>query len=225
VVAPNAWVSVYGSNLVPAGFTGDWSKAIIDGKLPTTLDGVSVTVGGQAAFVSYVSPGQVNALLPNVGFGPLPVTVTTPAGTSTPFIVNSQQFSPAFFPWPNSQPVATHLDYTLAAKNGTFDGTPTVPAKAGEVIVLWCTGFGPTNPTAPTGVPIPVTTTYNTASAATVMIGNVPATVFGTALAPGFAGLYQMALTVPASLPDGDYTLIANINGAQTPATTLTVQN
>jgi uncharacterized protein (TIGR03437 family) len=225
VVAPKAWVSVYGNNLVPANITDDWSKSIANGKLPTLLDGVSVTVGGQPAFVSYVSPGQINALLPDVGLGPVEVTVTTPAGTSAPITVNSQQFSPAFFPWPKSQPVATHVDYTLAVKNGTFAGAPTVPAKPGEVIVLWCTGFGPTNPATPTGVPIPITATYNTASAATVTIGNVPATVYGTALAPGFAGLYQLVVTVPSSLPDGDYPLIATINGAQTPVTTFTVQN
>jgi len=224
-VAPNTWVSIYGSNFTPAGFTGDWGESIVNGKLPTSLDGVSATVGGQAAFVSYVSAAQINVLLVDQGPGPTQVTVTTAAGTSTPVTVSSQQYSPAFFPWPNGQPVATHLDYTLAAKNGTLLGTPTIPAKPGEVIVLWCTGFGPTTPTAPSGVVIPVSPTFNTATPATVTIAGVAASVYGTALASGFAGLYQLAVTVPASLPNGDYTLIASINGAQTPATTLTVQN
>ena len=223
LVAPNSWVSVYGENFVPAGFTDDWSKSIANGKLPTTLDGVSVTVGGQAAYVSYVSEAQVNALLPDVGYGAVQVSVTTPAGTSTSITVSSQQYSPAFFPWPNSQPVATHVDYTLAAKNGTFQGAPTVPAKPGEVIILWCTGFGPTDPVAPVGVPIPVGPTYNTASPVTATIGGMPASVYGAALASGFSGLYQLVVTVPASLQNGDYPVIASINGAESPAAILTV--
>jgi uncharacterized protein (TIGR03437 family) len=225
-VAPNTWVSIYGSNFAPASFTDDWSKSIVNGELPTKLDGVSVNVGDQAAYVSYVSAAQINVLLPDVGLGDVPVTVTTPAGASTPVYVNSEQYGAAFFTWPNNQPVATHIDYTLAAKNGTFTGTTTVPAKPGEVIILWGTGFGPTTPTAPAGVPIPVSPVYNTASPVAVMIDNVPASVYGTALASGCAGLYEVVVTVPASLPDGDYTVIAiNIDGSQAPPVTLTVSN
>jgi uncharacterized protein (TIGR03437 family) len=67
---------------------------------------------------------------------------------------------------------------------------------------------------------------YNTASPVAVMIDNVPASVYGTALASGCAGLYEVVVTVPASLPDGDYTVIAiNIDGSQAPPVTLTVSN
>jgi uncharacterized protein (TIGR03437 family) len=227
VLAPNTWISIYGSNFAPAGFTGDWSNSIVNGNLPTKLDGVSVTVGGQGAYVDYVSAGQINVLLPNVGLGPLQTTVTTAAGTSAPVTANAQQYSPAFFPWPNGQPVATHLDYSPAVKNGTFPGAVTVPAKPGEVIVLWCEGFGPTSPPAPVGVAIPATATYSTASAVTVTINGAPVQVYqGTAtLAATLAGLYQIGITLPTPLPNGDYTLIASVNGAQTPAVTFTIQN
>jgi uncharacterized protein (TIGR03437 family) len=57
------------------------------------------------------------------------------------------------------------------------------------------------------------------------MIGNTPALVYGVALAPGFAGLYQLVVTLPAPLADGDFAVVAGINGAQTPAATLTIQN
>jgi uncharacterized protein (TIGR03437 family) len=228
-VAPNTWASVYGSNFVPAGFTDDWGKAIANGKgsLPTTLDGVTVTIGGQLAYVSYVSAGQINILVPNVGMGPLQATVTAPAGTSAAVTVNALQYSPAFFPWPNNQPVATHLDYTPAVQNGTFEGTPTIAAKAGEVIVLWGAGFGPTSPAAPMGVAVPSTASYLTASNVTVTLNGAPVAVYQNtaALAAGYAGLYQIGITIPASLPNGNYTLIAAINGAQTPAMTLVIQN
>jgi len=51
-----------------------------------------------------------------------------------------------FFLWPGSRVVATHLDYSYPIQVGTFAGVTTVPAKPGEVIVLWATGFGPTSP-------------------------------------------------------------------------------
>ncbi len=224
-IAPNAWVSIYGSNCMAAGFSDDWSKSISNGNLPTSLDGVSVSVGGMPAYVSYISPGQINILTPNVAAGSAPVTVTAPNGSTAQVTVTSQQFSPAFFPWPNGQPVATHLDYSWAAKNGTFAGAATVPAKPGEYIILWGTGFGPTTPAAPTGVTVPATTTYNAANAVSVTIGSATASVYGTALASGFAGLYQVVAMVPSTLSNGDYPLVATVGGVATATTTLTVHN
>lgn len=101
-------------------------------------------------------------------------------------------------------------------KNGTFSGE-TVPAKPGEVIVLWGTGFGPTSPEALTGDETPSTPTYNTANTVSVKLGTTQATVYGAALAPGFAGLYQVAIHIPASLANGDYPVVATINGVSSP--------
>jgi uncharacterized protein (TIGR03437 family) len=224
-IAPNTWVSIYGSNFAPAGFSDDWSKSIVNGNLPTTLDGISVSVGGIPAYVNYVGSGQINILTPNVAAGNASITVTTATATTTaPVTVTAQQFSPAFFPWPNGQPAATHLDYSWACKNGTF-GATTVPAKPGEYIILWGTGFGPTTPTAPVGVTIPLSPTYNAANPVSVTIGNTPASVYGTALASGFGGLYQVVALVPATLTNGDYALVATVGGVASASTTLTVHN
>jgi uncharacterized protein (TIGR03437 family) len=224
-IAPNSFVSIYGSNFTPAGFSDDWSKSIVNGKLPTTLDGVSVGIAGIPAYVSFVSPGQINVLTPNVASGSASIAVAVGATTSVPVSVTSQQFSPAFFPWPNGQPVATHADYSWAVKNGTFAGATTVPARPGEVIILWGTGFGPTTPAAPAGVTVPAATTYYTANPVTVTIGSATASVYGTALASGFAGLYQVVVTVPSTLANGDYALVATVGGVATSTTTLTVHN
>lgn len=223
-VFPNTFVSIYGTNLAPAGTADPWDKAIVNNKLPTSLDGFSATIGGVAAYVSFVSPTQVNILVPNVGTGSMPLVVQTANGTSAPFTVNAQPYSPAFFPLPNNQPVATHTDYTLAVKNGTYPST-TVPAKPGEAIILWGTGFGPTNPAYPVGSPVPLSPTYYVTVPATATIGGVTAAVYATALAGGFAGEYQLVVTVPPSLANGDYPVVASINGASSPVTTLTVHN
>jgi uncharacterized protein (TIGR03437 family) len=224
-IAPNTWVSIYGSGFTASGFSDDWSQSIVNGRLPTALDGVSVSIGGNSAYVSFVSPWQINVLTPNITPGNTSITVTVGAATTAPMSVTSQQFSPAFFPWPNGQPVATHLDYSWAVKNGTFAGAATVPAKPGEVIILWGTGFGPTSPAAPTGMTVPATTTYYSANPVSVTIGNATASVYGTALASGFAGLYQVVVTVPATLANGDYGLVATVGGVATATTTLTVHN
>lgn len=214
-IVPNSWATIFGANLASA--TDDWSKSIVNGQFPTVLDGVTVTIGGKPAYIYYVTPGQLNVLVPDVSSGQVQVTVTNSGGTSTAFTVTSSLYGPAFFPWPNNQPVATRQDFSLAAKNGTFAGAATVPAKPGDIIILWGTGFGPTVPSAPVGVAVPSGSTYSTATLPAVTINNVPATVFGAALAPGFAGLYQVAIQVPSSIADGDWPIQATIGGVPSP--------
>ena len=221
-IVPNSWITIVGTNLSP--LTDTWDNAVVNGTLPLSLDGVSVSVGGQLAYVSYISPGQINALAPNVGPGNVSVTVTNSLGTSVPVTAVAQISQPAFFHW-GSYAVATRADYSLAAKNGTFSGLTTASAKPGDVVILWGTGFGPTTPAAPTGVVVPFGTTYNTANAVTVTVGPVAATVYGVALTSGEVGLYQVAIQIPTTLADGDYPVIATVSGAQSPSSTLiTVQ-
>jgi len=218
-VTANSWVTIQGTNL--AGQTDDWSNSIVNGALPTVLDGVSVSMGGQAAYVYYISPGQLNVLAPDVPAGPVTVTVTAPGGTSASFTATASAYGPAFFPWPGNQVVATRTDYSYAVKAGTFAGATTVAAKPGDVIVLWATGFGPTTPVPPPGVAVPSTTSYPTATLPTVTIDSMPALVYGAALAPGSAGLYQIAIQVPTSLSDGDWPIQATIGGVQSPTGTI----
>jgi uncharacterized protein (TIGR03437 family) len=221
-IVPGSWATIQGGNL--STVTDTWNNFIVNGQLPTTVDGVSVSVGGQSAYVYYVSAGQINFIVPEVPVGPQQVLVQNSAGTSSAATVTVGTFGPAFFPWPNNQVVATRQDFTLAAANGTFAGTTTTPAKPGDTIILWGTGFGPTNPTAPQGEATPGNATYSTATP-TVEINNVSATVYGAALAPGFAGLYQVAIQVPASLGNGTWPVVATIGGVSSPSgMVLTVQ-
>jgi uncharacterized protein (TIGR03437 family) len=221
-VAANAWLTIYGGLL--ASTTDTWANAVVNGNLPTTLDNVTVRVGGQPAYVYFISPGQINVVAPNIGAGPTTVTVTNNAGTTAPFNATAEIFGPAFFLWPGGYAVATHTDYTYAVKDGTFTGITTVAPKPGDVLILWGTGFGPTNPAAPVGVQIPPNS-YPTANKVTVTIGGVSANVYGAALSPGYAALFQVAIQVPLSAPDGDYPLIATVNGVSSPATLITVKH
>jgi uncharacterized protein (TIGR03437 family) len=218
-VVANAWVTIQGTNL--ASKTDDWSHSIVNGALPTSLDGVSVSIGGKAAYVYFISPGQINVLAPDVSPGPITVTVTTAGGTSSAFSATASAYGPAFFVWPGNQAVATRTDYSYAVKPGTFAGATTVAAKPGDVIILWATGFGPTTPPAPGGVAVPSGQTYATATLPTVSVGTIQATAYGAALASGAAGLYQIAIQVPGSLADGDWPIQAIIGGVTSPAGTI----
>lgn len=214
-IAPNTWVTITGSNL--ATTTNSWDMSIVNGVLPTKLDGVSVTIGGTAAYVSYVSPGQINVVAPNVSPGPATVVVTTPSGTSSPFTVPAGQYSPAVFAWPGNQAVATHLDFSYAVKAGTFPGITTTPAKPGETIILFGTGLGPTTPATPAGTLVPLTPTFDTATLPTVTLNNSSVTVVGAALSPNSAALYQVAIQVPNSIGTGDYPVQVSIGGVTSP--------
>jgi len=212
-IAFGSWISIVGTNL--SSQIDTWT--VIGGKLPTSLDGVKVDVSGQPAYVAYVSPTLINALAPNVGDGLVSVTVTNSAGTSPAVTVGSRQVQPAFFQW-GSYAVATRQDYSLAAKNGTISGTTTTPAKPGDTIVLWGTGFGPTMVIPPVGFAVPSSTSFTTANPVSVRIGGTPVPVFGAALTPGTAGLYQVAVQIPTSLADGDYEVVAEISGSASPS-------
>jgi uncharacterized protein (TIGR03437 family) len=217
-IAANSWITILGTNLAPK--TDDWSNSIVNGQLPTSLDGVRVDVGGMPAYVYYISPTQINALAPDLAPGSASVTVTTPNGTSPPVSATAGIYGPAFFPWPGNQVVATRPDYSFAVKPGTFAGVTTTAAKPGEVIVLWGTGFGPTNPATKPGVPTPSSQVYSTMTLPAVNLGNTPVQVLGAALTPGSAGLFQVAIQLP-TVADGTYPITASIGGVQSPASAM----
>jgi uncharacterized protein (TIGR03437 family) len=73
------------------------------------------------------------------------------------------------------------------------------PAKAGDVILVYCTGLGATSASLPTGAVV-TTTTSNATVPVTATIGGKPATVSSAIAAPGYAGIYQVELTVPAGV-------------------------
>ena len=204
--APGSWVEIYGNNLAPG--TDGWTGADFSGNnAPTLLDGVRVTIGGQAAFVDYVSQNQVNAQLPSNIAGELSLTVTNGGLTSAPvdFIVNATQpglQAPSNFFINDNQYVAAVLpdgSYVLPA--GALGSVASRPAKPGETIVMYGVGFGSVSPNIPAGeiasgdsrLVLPLK----------MLFGQVPAQLAYFGLAPGFVGLYQFNVTVP-DVPNSD---------------------
>src|SRR6516165_5751140 len=80
-IAPGSFAAVLGQNLCSQTMTGDW---VGPAQLPTALGGCSVTVNGVPAMMQYVSPGQINFIMPStVGAGQATVMVTNGSQTMT----------------------------------------------------------------------------------------------------------------------------------------------
>jgi len=214
-IASGSWITVFGANL--AAGTRTWrSDEIVGGKLPTQLDGVSVTVNNKPAAVYFISPAQLNVQAPaDDSVGPVQVQVTTPQGTSNAVAAQMQKFAPGFFLFDAENRkylAAVHSDGTLLGKPNLFQGLTTRPAQPGEVVLLFGTGFGPTTP------PVPAGQVFNgavpLANQVTVRISGVTAEVLFAGLSG--AGLDQLNVRIPATAADGDASVVAEVGGVQT---------
>jgi uncharacterized protein (TIGR03437 family) len=217
-IAPNTWVEIQGSNLGPAGDIRIWGNSdFVGGQLPTSLDGLSVTVNGVPAYVYYISPTQVNILTPpNAISGTVPVQVSDNGVISANFMVQAQAESPSFFVFGGGPYLAaTHANGSYIGASSLYPGL-TTPAQPGETIVMYANGFGSTSTPVVSGSetqsgtlsPMPVIT-----------IGGVAATVtFAGLVAPGE---FQFDVVVPPSLANGDQPTMAMYNGLTTQAGTL----
>jgi uncharacterized protein (TIGR03437 family) len=206
-----AWTAIYGTNL--ASTTRSWrNDDFINGKLPIQLDGVSATIDGKPAAVCFVSPTQINVQVPDDStLGSAPVQVTAPLGTAAA-TAQMQAFSPGLFTFDGKYLAAQHADYSYVGKPGLISGVATTPAQPGEVVILWGTGLGPSNPATPAGQL--VTQAAPLANQVTVSIGGVQVNAQWAGISG--AGLWQINVQVPSSLPDGDALVVAQVGGAQT---------
>jgi uncharacterized protein (TIGR03437 family) len=211
IIAPNTWVEIKGANLAPDART--WQDSdFVNNQLPTALDGVSVTINGQKAFVYYISGTQINILTPpDLVAGQAQVVVTNGQLSTAPFTVTAQATSPSLFVY-NGGPyvVATHLDGTLIGPTTLYPGAST-PAKGGETIVLYANGFGATTVPVVKGA---LSQTGALPALPQVQIGSSGANVtFAGLISPG---LYQFNVVVPTGLPSGDNTIIVLYNQLNT---------
>lgn len=207
-LTPGAWLAIYGQNLAPA--TQSWATSeFISGKLPTSLAGVTVTIDSKPAALSFVKSTQIVVQVPDdTAVGPVPIVVANGGVSSEPVVVNMAAFAPSFFTTDGTHIAATHADNTPI--------TQSAPAKPGEIIVLYGTGFGPTNPPTPSGRIVATAHPLAAPDALRVSISGAPSQIaFAGITAPG---LYQFNLTVPLTVSDGDAKVIATIQSVQTQA-------
>ncbi len=211
-IASATWITIYGTSLAPA--TQTWSESDFEGNLlPTQLGGVSVAIGGQPAYVYYISPTQINVLAPDYLADTVSVEVDTPDGRSNAVTVPRTEFAPALFLFSQGggkYAAAVHADGAYVAPVGLIPGVTSRPAGPGEVISLFGTGFGTTNPASPSAELVSQPAVLN--APATIQIGGA---VAGTSFAGLVSsGLYQFNVTVP-NIADGDQLVVIQIGGLQ----------
>ncbi len=200
-IAPGSWIEIYGSNF--AGITRSWGGADFNGlNAPTVLDGTTVKIGGQSAFVDFISPGQVNVQVPsNVPLGSQPITITSVVGTSAPLSVTVNSVQPGLLATPlfniggRQYVVALFPDGNYVLPPGSIPGVPSRRAKPGETITLYGIGFGPVTPNIPAGQIVQAGNSLSLPFQ--LQIGQSPATTPYFGLAPGAVGLYQFNVIVP----------------------------
>jgi uncharacterized protein (TIGR03437 family) len=195
-LAPNAIGTIYGANLA-YGTAGLTQSDIQGGTLPIVLGDseTEVFIGNYAADLYYVSPTQINFLVPPMMLpGPVSFRLVIDGLVGPVIPLKLTPAAPGLFQLNATNAVATQVNGSVL--------TPSSPAKPGDIVVLYATGLGETTPPAVYGQ-------LPTAAARLVAGANLSILLDGVAVAsgnilyagvaPGYAGLYQINLTLPKS--------------------------
>jgi uncharacterized protein (TIGR03437 family) len=197
-LAPLALVSLYGKDLavVSRAITPD---DVRNGQLPTTLigTGVSIAIDNIAVPILFVSPGQINFLIPgNIRTGHRKLRLLTNGKAGADVEIHIAESSPGLFQMDANVIIATRPDGSLVSASS--------PAEPGDVLVIYAAGLGVTQP-AISGLSIPnVAASITARSQFAVLLNDVPVPdshILYAGLTPGFAGLYQINCRLPADTP------------------------
>ena len=190
--APNSFVTIFGTDL--SYYTASLPQGTTMTALPYELANVRVYVNNYSAPLLYVCPTQINLLVPgNLKPGTVPLYVVRQGVRGPDAMVPLVPAAPQLFASADSHVIAQHADYSLITADS--------PAIAGETIVVYASGLGPTEPNpAPGEIPkYPA----QTAGSLTVSLDGsaLPQELIKYAgVTPGTAGVYQINLLLPASL-------------------------
>jgi uncharacterized protein (TIGR03437 family) len=219
-LAPGSMVSIFGSAL------GNGTALAPSLPLSNTLAGTRMVVAGRAMPMLYSSSGQVNAVMP---FGtpvntPVQVIATNGKQISVPEEVSIAQAQPGVFTVNGSGTGQGHI-YVSRPDFSQILAASATPAHAGDALVIYCSGLGPTDVPVEDGASSPVSPLARVANSVTVSIGGVATTPFFAGLAPGFAGLYQVNVIVPPGVSPGDQIpLVITVAGQSSPPVTLSAR-
>jgi uncharacterized protein (TIGR03437 family) len=217
-LAPGGIIAIYGNLLADDAI----SAPAFQFPLPTTLGNAQVIIAGESVPLLYVSPGQINAVVPfglnmNTTYSLL---IQRDLTLSSPVPINVAGAQPGAF---QSSGSAIVQDYRGTAP--AFLVTPSAPAQAGDTLVIYCAGLGVTNPPVGDGVASPSIPPAQTQSPVTVSIGGQNANVSFAGLTPTLVGLYQVNVTMPAGVTPGNAVpVMLTVAGQTGPAAIIATQ-
>jgi uncharacterized protein (TIGR03437 family) len=214
-IASGTWMEIYGEKLSPT--SRQWAGSDFNGdQAPNSLDNVKVLINNKQAYIDVISPGQINAQVPDgIGTGNVSIQVVSPNGTSDPVVVSAADRSPALLA-PPSFTANGKLYAAGVFADGAFVGAPNLipgatfrPAHAGDRVILYGIGFGAGSPVVPAGV---IARQATSLPNITVTVGAANATVEYAGEAGGFVGLFQLNIVIPSGV-SGDALLSVSVNG------------
>lgn len=211
--ASGTWVTIYGQDMAgTAQSVQAWGPSDFQFGLPVNLQSIYVeTAGGRKMYVSYISPTQINVMVPDFpDVGTTYVQGFDETLEGNIFYVNKTAYSPGLFTFTSKYPAAVHLDGSYIGPASIVQGVTTTPAKSGEIVVLFGTGFGQTNP--PTDYSQLIKTPYPVAATVTATVGGQNAQVVSYLVMPG---VYQFNITLPQLAP-GDWPVTLAVAGQPT---------
>jgi uncharacterized protein (TIGR03437 family) len=213
LLAPGTIVQIYGSSL---GVTG--AGAVVNGQLQTSLNGVSVTMNGIPAPLYFVSNGQINAQIPSelAAGQQFQVQAKVNGLYTNPIVINTTAVAPGLASFADGTVIAQDTNYQLI--------TADHPAHAGEVIILYATGMGATNPPVATGAVTSGTDLVHAAITPKVTVGTADAQVLFAGLSPGSVGLYQIDVVIPSGAGTGNVPLVITQSGVASNTVTVPVE-
>jgi uncharacterized protein (TIGR03437 family) len=214
-LAPGELFSIFGTNL--ASTTASAASV----PLPMTLANTSVTVNGKPAPLVFVSPTQINAQIPyevteTDPAYPLPGVVVTTNGVASLKSAGATLLdsAPGIFQYGTNRAVVQNQDNSINATDK--------PAKVGSTIIVYLTGGGEVDHKVATGTAALSNPLSRLVQPITATIGGQPATVSFAGLTPGFVGLVQVNLVVPA-LAAGSYPVVLKAGAFTSNAPLITV--
>jgi uncharacterized protein (TIGR03437 family) len=233
-IAQNAWTTIKGTHLVPATTPAGgvfWSNApeFAQGKMPTQIGGISVTVNGKPAYIWWFcsaattpacAQDQINILTPldDATDQQDIVVVKNGVDSSPAFLVPKDGLNPAVLAFDVAgHAVATHLDGSLLGPTSLYPGLST-PGKREETVTLWATGFG-----------LPTTALVDGSATQTGSLPVTPACFLAGAQVSVVAvlvspGLYILNLAIPSSAAVGDNWFYCIYSNTVVPGVLVTVQ-
>lgn len=195
-IAPGGLITLFGSQLSPINL------ATSEIPLPTALADSCLTVNGLPMPILFVSPAQINAQMPFEAVGNVTLILRTPGGTSDNFNLQVLPNAPSVFRVPGLD--TPDVPTIIRSDDGLLvtDSHP-IHRKGNEVLVIYSTGLGQTNPPVPSGMPSPSNPLAVALTKPTVTLGGVELPVQYYGLAPSLVGVNQINVSVPSSVPNG----------------------
>jgi uncharacterized protein (TIGR03437 family) len=229
-IAPGLWVTIEGSNLGAFAQTANFAGLV---RLPTSLEGVTVAFNGAPAALLYVSPTQINALVPAlIAPGPVQVLVQTNGVSGNPFTITATPTQPAIYALPNSDGSAFYVTAALQGTgyligNSAVDPRVQRPAFPGDVLDLYMLGLGSTSDPTKFITNSEFNGAFPVSAPVTVTVGGENAPVIFAGLTS--PGLYLVRVSIPSDLAPGQQKIQVSTGspsagGAQTiPSLLLTI--